>query len=99
MDELVALAKVSHPIPFRTRSLNPLAPMVLCLKARESRSPPVLLSSTTSPSSFVIVIPLKFFLWGFFYARLLLFVSRFAFRLLHKLNPFTNVTFQLDKDI
>ena len=38
----MALAKVSHPIPFRTRSLNPLAPMVLCLKTRESRSPPVL---------------------------------------------------------
>lgn len=42
---------MSHPIPFRTRSLNPLAPMVLCLKARESRSPPVLLF-TSFPSSF-----------------------------------------------
>src|SRR5690554_4676060 len=29
-----------NPIPFRTRPLNTSAPMVLCLKARESRSPP-----------------------------------------------------------
>ena len=29
-----------HPIPFRTRSLSPLAPMVLRLKAWESRSLP-----------------------------------------------------------
>ena len=34
------IAKVSHPIPFRTRSLNPLALMVLRLKARESKSLP-----------------------------------------------------------
>ena len=31
---------VPHPIPFRTRSLSPPGPMVLRLKARESRSPP-----------------------------------------------------------
>ena len=39
-DDLVIIAKVSHPIPFRTRSLNPLALMVLRLKARESKSLP-----------------------------------------------------------
>ena len=33
-----------NPIPFRTRPLNTSAPMVLCLKARESRSPPDLTS-------------------------------------------------------
>ena len=32
-----------HPIPFRTRSLSLPGPMVLRLKARESRSPPGLL--------------------------------------------------------
>jgi hypothetical protein len=31
---------VKNPIPFRTRPLNPSAPMVLSLKAWESRSPP-----------------------------------------------------------
>jgi hypothetical protein len=31
---------VPHPIPFRTRPLSPPGPMVLRLKARESRSPP-----------------------------------------------------------
>ena len=38
--DLVALSEVPHPIPFRTRSLSPPEPMVLRLKARESRSPP-----------------------------------------------------------
>ena len=37
---LVALAKGPNPIPFRTRPLNPSAPMVLSLKAWESRSLP-----------------------------------------------------------
>ena len=37
---LVAFARGLHPIPFRTRPLNPSAPMVLWLKPRESRSPP-----------------------------------------------------------
>ena len=37
---LVALARGANPIPFRTRPSNPSAPMVLCLKARESRSLP-----------------------------------------------------------
>ena len=36
----VAMSEVPHPIPFRTRSLSPPEPMVLRLKARESRSPP-----------------------------------------------------------
>ena len=35
----VAMSEVPHPIPFRTRSLSPPEPMVLRLKARESRSP------------------------------------------------------------
>ena len=38
--DLVAMPGVPHPIPFRTRSLSPPGPMVLRLKARESRSPP-----------------------------------------------------------
>ena len=42
--ELVALPGGPHPIPFRTRSLSPPGPMVLRLKARESRSPPALLT-------------------------------------------------------
>jgi hypothetical protein len=33
------MSEVPHPIPFRTRSLSPPEPMVLRLKARESRSP------------------------------------------------------------
>ena len=44
-DDLVIIAKVSHPIPFRTRPLNPLALMVLRLKARESKSLPDLLTT------------------------------------------------------
>ena len=38
--DLVAMPEVPHPIPFRTRSLSPPGPMVLRLKARESRSSP-----------------------------------------------------------
>ena len=38
--DLVALPEGPHPIPFRTRSLSPRGPMVLRLKARESRSSP-----------------------------------------------------------
>ena len=37
---LVALARRSDPIPSRTRPSNASAPMVLCLKTRESRSSP-----------------------------------------------------------
>jgi hypothetical protein len=41
-----------NPIPSRTRPLNTPAPMVLCLKTRESRSPPDLPNTgTTHPSS------------------------------------------------
>ena len=36
---------LKNPIPSRTRPLNAPAPMVLCLKARESRSPPGLPSA------------------------------------------------------
>ena len=38
--DLVILPDGPHPIPFRTRSLSRPGPMVLCLKARESRSSP-----------------------------------------------------------
>src|SRR5258705_13877877 len=38
--DLVILPGGPHPIPFRTRSLSPPGPMVLRLKARESRSSP-----------------------------------------------------------
>ena len=41
--DLVAMPGGPHPIPFRTRSLSLPGPMVLRLKARESRSPPGLL--------------------------------------------------------
>ncbi len=42
---LVVLAGGLNPIPFRTRPLNPPAPMVLHLKMRESRSLPGLQST------------------------------------------------------
>ena len=38
--DLVAMPEGPHPIPFRTRSLSLPGPMVLRLKARESRSSP-----------------------------------------------------------
>ena len=41
----VVIARGPHPIPSRTRSLSLSAPMVLCLKARESRSLPGLLNA------------------------------------------------------
>ena len=34
------IAEVLYPIPFRTRKSRPPAPMILCLKTRESRSLP-----------------------------------------------------------
>ena len=37
---LVVIARGKHPIPSRTRTLRPAAPMVLWLKPRESRTPP-----------------------------------------------------------
>ena len=39
------LAKGKYPIPFRTRKPSPSAPMVLCLKTRESRTLPGLLKN------------------------------------------------------
>ena len=48
---LVAQAKQPDPIPSRTRPSNASAPMVLCLKARESRSPPGPPRSTPHPHS------------------------------------------------
>ena len=47
-----------NPIPFRTRPLNTSAPMVLCLKARESRSPPSL-ESLQNPSQQTTKAPPK----------------------------------------
>ncbi len=44
LHDLVVIARGPHPIPFRTRPLSPSAPMVLRLKARESRSSPGLAS-------------------------------------------------------
>ena len=49
LDDLVIIAKVSHPIPSRTRTLNPFALMVLSLKARESKSLPDLLTASCVP--------------------------------------------------
>src|ERR1700757_3072569 len=51
--DLVAMPEGPHPIPFRTRSLSLPGPMVLRLKARESRSPPGLLKGCNrqDPSS------------------------------------------------
>ena len=46
---LVALAKWPDPIPSRTRPSNASAPMVLCLKTRESRSPPGLPKTSQYP--------------------------------------------------
>ncbi len=40
-----------NPIPSRTRPLTAPAPMVLCLKTRESRSPPDLPSTSHNPST------------------------------------------------
>ena len=41
---LVVIAQAKHPVPSRTRQLSAVAPMVLRLKAWESRSPPNLVS-------------------------------------------------------
>ena len=62
--DLVAMSEVPHPIPFRTRSLSPPEPMVLRLKARESRSPPglpggqpMMKNPYQTPSSFTLPHP------------------------------------------
>ena len=44
-DDLVVIARGTHPIPSRTRPWRPSAPMVLHLKVWESRSPPGLRNS------------------------------------------------------
>src|SRR3569623_1413936 len=49
--DLVAMPDGPHPIPFRTRSLSLPGPMVLRLKARESRSSPGLPYTAHHPSS------------------------------------------------
>lgn len=43
---MVVIAQVKHPVPSRTRKLSTVAPMVLRLKAWESRSPPNLEKSS-----------------------------------------------------
>ena len=45
---LVVIAQVKHPVPSRTRQLSTVAPMVLRLKAWESRSPPNLVRNWVS---------------------------------------------------
>ena len=47
--DLVVLPEGPHPIPFQTRSLSLPGPMVLRLKARESRSPPGLQKGCIAP--------------------------------------------------
>ena len=51
--ERVVIARVPHPFPSRTRPLSPSAPMVLCLKAWESRSPPAPHVRHNPPFTFV----------------------------------------------
>src|SRR5579862_1153600 len=53
--DLVALPEGPHPIPFRTRSLSPPGPMVLRLKARESRSSPGLPSGCVYSSPLTLL--------------------------------------------
>ena len=45
-----------NPIPSRTRPLNAPAPMVLCLKTRESRSPPDLHRTRDTPSQTIVAL-------------------------------------------
>ena len=47
-DDQVVMAQASHPTPFRTRPWKLAALMVLCLKARESKSLPGLPAFDTS---------------------------------------------------
>ena len=54
---LVVIARGLHPIPSRTRPLNPSAPMVLCLKAWKSRSLPGLPSTQNSEPFFATSFP------------------------------------------
>ena len=48
--DLAAMPGGPHLIPSRTQSLSPPGPMVLCLKARESRSLPGLHGARVNPS-------------------------------------------------
>src|SRR5277367_7123740 len=61
--DLVALPEGPHPIPFRTRSLSPPGPMVLRLKARESRSLPGLQKGCFRPP-FITYILIHHFIAG-----------------------------------
>ena len=47
---LVVIAQAKHPVPSRTRQLSAVAPMVLRLKAWESRSLPNLKNPLTNIS-------------------------------------------------
>lgn len=51
---LVVIAQAKHPVPSRTRQLSAVAPMVLRLKAWESRSPPNLVSLPISLETMTI---------------------------------------------
>src|SRR3954453_8170709 len=68
---LVVLARSLNPIPSRTRPLNSSAPMVLCLKTRESRSLPDLPRTnrlfTTTPTQHdaaLTGVSRRVWLWG-----------------------------------
>lgn len=75
---LVVMARSLNPIPFRTRPLNSSAPMVLCLKTRESRSLPGLQSTETRKILFTIQ-PKK--------PRPVQLAGLFAFQIPHKTPP------------
>jgi hypothetical protein len=47
---------VKHPVPSRTRKLSTIAPMVLRLKAWESRSPPILVNQTSLYRDLICII-------------------------------------------
>lgn len=75
MNGSVAIAWRSHPIPFRTRTWNFTAPMVLQLKLRKSRSLPNLLYTLRYASylSFPFLPPISLLLWAASSLRLFLF--------------------------
>ena len=56
LNDLVVIARGTHPIPSRTRPLSPSAPIVLCLKAWESRTLPGL-SNARRPESSLLTGP------------------------------------------
>ena len=63
----VVIARGPHPIPSRTRSLSLSAPMVLCLKARESRSLPGLSKIYSNYKAFLHITKHPVHLVGVFY--------------------------------